>query len=83
MNYIVKTAARKFHPGDHIAWRKDHVREGLRTGRVAAQHGERIYAWPDDPNHGPERNGGNSQVELADVVGFVVHTIKKCECKHG
>lgn len=69
---IVKTSARKFREGDHIAWSKDHVRIGERSGRVAAQHGTRIYAWPDDLNHGPERNGGSSQVDLSDVIGFVV-----------
>jgi hypothetical protein len=69
---IVKTTARTFRPGDHIAWGKDHVRIGTRTGRVGSQHGERIYAWPDDRNHGPERNGGCSEVDLCDVLGFVV-----------
>jgi len=72
MGTVVKTTARTFRKGDHIAWRKDHTRVGQRTGRVAAQYGDRIYAWPDDPNHGPERDGGSSEVQVEDVIGFVV-----------
>lgn len=71
---IIKTSARQFRAGDHIAWRKDHVREGVRTGRVAQQpwSGGRISAWPDDKNHGLERDGGTSEIEFNDVLGFVV-----------
>jgi hypothetical protein len=60
-------------PGSRIEWRYDHVCSRQRTGVIASHMvgGHGVYAWPDDPNHGPEPRGGVSEVPYEAISSII------------